>query len=53
MENVYFTCSEMWTNGKTHSRNVYAHIREECEEKLVGLIAEMKTEIAMLKAVKQ
>ena len=31
--------------GKKHARNVYAHTREECEEKLKVLIVEMKAEI--------
>ena len=39
----------MWINGKKLSRNVYAHTREECEEKLKVLIAEMKAELAELK----
>lgn len=39
----------MWIDGKKHSRNVYAHTREECEEKLRVLIIEMKTELAKLK----
>ena len=38
--------SPMWIDGKKHSRNVYAHTREECEEKLKVLIVEMKAEIA-------
>ena len=38
--------SPMWIDGKKHSRNVYAHTREECEEKLRALIVEMKAEIA-------
>ena len=41
--------SPMWIDGKKHSRNVYAHTREECEEKLKVLIIEMKTELAELK----
>ena len=41
--------SPMWIDGKKHSRNVYAHTREECEEKLKVLIAEMKAEIAAVK----
>ena len=41
--------SPMWINGKKLSRNVYAHTREECEEKLKVLIAEMKAELAELK----
>ena len=39
----------MWIDGKKHSRNVYAHTREECEEKLKVLIIKMKTELAELK----
>lgn len=42
----------MWIDGKKHSRNVYAHTREECEEKLQKLIIEMKTELAELKRQK-
>ena len=38
--------SPKWPDGKKHARNVYAHTREECEEKLKALIVEMKTEIA-------
>ena len=41
--------SPMWIDGKKHSRNVYAHTREECEEKFKKLIIEMKTELAELK----
>ncbi len=41
--------SPMWINGKKLSRNVYAHTREECEEKLKALIVEMKAEIAEAK----
>ena len=41
--------SPMWIDGKKRSRNVYAHTREECEEKLKVLIIEMKTELAELK----
>ena len=44
--------SPMWINGKKLSRNVYAHTREECEEKLKVLIMEMKAELAELKAQK-
>ncbi len=36
-------------NGKRMARNVYAATREECEEKLAGLICEMKAEIAKMK----
>ncbi|MGM9658969.1 MAG: hypothetical protein ACI3WQ_00045 [Faecousia sp.] len=36
--------------GKRISRNIYAHTREECEEKLEVLIEEMKKEIASEKA---
>ncbi len=38
--------SPKWPDGKKHSRNVYASTEAECEEKLVGLIRQMKTEIA-------
>ena len=38
--------------GKKHARNVYAHTREECEEKLKVLIEEMKEEMADLKRQK-
>ena len=41
--------SPKWPDGKKHARNVYAHTREECEEKLKVLIIEMKTELAELK----
>ena len=34
------------------ANNVYAHTREECEEKLKVLIIEMKTELAELKRQK-
>ena len=37
--------SPKWPDGKKHARNVYAHTREECEEKLRVLIVEMKAEI--------
>ena len=38
--------SPKWPDGKKHARNVYAHTRKECEEKLKVLIMEMKAEIA-------
>ena len=41
--------SPKWPDGKKHSRNVYAHSREDCEEKLAELITQMKTEIAAAK----
>ena len=41
--------SPKWPDGKKHARNVYAHTREECEEKLKVLIVEMKSEIAEAK----
>ena len=44
--------SPKWPDGKKHARNVYAHTREECEEKLKVLIVEMKTELAELKRQK-
>lgn len=42
----------MWPDGKKHARNVYAHTREECEEKLKKLIEQMKKEIVAVKAGK-
>ena len=42
----------MWIDGKQHSRNVYAHTREEYEEKLKVLIIKMKAELADLKRQK-
>ena len=42
--------SPVWPDGKKHSRNVYAHTREECEEKLSELILQMKAEIAALRS---
>ena len=44
--------SPKWPDGKKHARNVYAHTREECEEKLKMLIVEMKTEIAEAQRMK-
>ena len=41
--------SPKWPDGKKYSRNVYTCPREECEEKLKVLIAEMKTEITAAK----
>ena len=41
--------SPTWIDGKKHARNVYAHTREECEDKLKVLIKEMKAELAELK----
>lgn len=42
--------SPIWPDGKKHSRNVYAHTREECEALLPRLITEVKAEIAAIKA---
>ena len=39
-------------NGKRIAKNIYATTREKCEEKLKVLIAEMKKEIAEIKAGK-
>ena len=39
----------IWPDGTQHSRNVYAHTREECEEKLKALITEMNEERKNLK----
>ena len=44
--------SPKWPDGKKHARNVYAHTREECEEKLKVLILEMKAEIAEAQRMK-
>ena len=44
--------SPKWPDGKKHARNVYAHTREECEEKLKTLIEEMKAEIAEAQRLK-
>lgn len=44
--------SPKWPDGKKHARNVYAHTREECEEKLKVLIVEMKAEIAEAKRLR-
>ena len=44
--------SPKWPDGKKHARNVYAHTREECEEKLKELIVEMKAEIAEAQRLK-
>lgn len=41
--------SPIWPDGTQHSRNVYAHTREECEEKLKALIAEMNEKRKNLK----
>ena len=43
---------EPWPDGKKHARNVYAHTREECEEKLKVLIVEMKAEIVEAQRLK-
>ena len=37
-------------NGKRIAKNIYAITREECEEKLKVLIAEMKKKIAEIRA---
>ena len=44
--------SPKWPDGKKHARNVYAHTREECEEKLKTLIVEMKAEIVEAQRLK-
>ena len=49
---LVFRYSPTWIDGKKHARNVYAHTREECEEKLKVLIAETKAELAELKRQK-
>lgn len=45
--------SPKWIDGKKHARNIYAHTREECEEKLAALIVQMKRELAELKAAQE
>lgn len=40
-------------NGKRYAKNVYAHSREECEEKLSKLIKQIKAEIKELKVTEQ
>ncbi len=40
-------------DGTRKSFNIYAHTREECEEKLAEMIAEVKAKIAAEKAEKQ
>ena len=45
-------CTRNLHDGKKHARNVYAHTREECEEKLKVLIVEMKAEIAEAQRLK-
>ena len=44
--------SPKWPTAKKHARNVYAHTREECEEKLKTLIVEMKAEIVEAQRLK-
>ena len=41
--------SPIWPDGKKRARNVYAHSEEECEKLLAGMIAEMKSKIAVEK----
>jgi len=41
--------SPTWVDGKRRTKNVYARSREECEEKLAAVIAEMKAERERLK----
>ena len=45
--------SPVWPDGKKHPRNIYAHSREECEEKLAEMTVQMKAEIAAAKAATQ
>ena len=44
--------SPVWPDGKKHSRNVYGHTQEECEEKLSRLILQINTEIKALRSGK-
>ena len=41
--------SPKWPDGKIHSRSIYAGTEAECEEKLAGLIRQMKAEVAEAK----
>ena len=41
--------SPKWPDGKKHSRSIYASTKTDCEEKLVGLIRQMKAEVAEAK----
>ena len=41
--------SPKWPDGKIHSRSIYASTETECEEKLAGLIRQMKAEVAEAK----
>ena len=41
--------SPKWPDGKKHSRSIYASTKAECEEKLAGLIRQMKAEVAEAK----
>ena len=41
--------SSKWPDGKKHSRSIYASTKAECEEKLAGLIRQMKAEVAEAK----
>ena len=41
--------SPVWPDGTQHSRNVYAHTREECEKKMKMLITEINEERKNLK----
>jgi integrase len=41
--------SPKWPDGKIHSRSIYASNETECEEKLAGLIRQMKVEVAEAK----
>ena len=45
--------SPVWPDGKKHAWNIYAHSREECEEKLAKMIVQMKAEIAEAKAAQE
>ena len=36
----------MFSGGKRHSRNIYAHTEAECEQLLAEIIAEEKAKIA-------
>ena len=45
--------SPVWPDGKKHPRNIYAHSREVCKEKLAEMIVQTKVEITAAKAAAQ
>lgn len=51
-DNLYEGRYSPKVNGKRMARNVYAATREECEQKLAKMIAQMKKEIALMRQSK-